>query len=556
MLETETVNINEFFDIRSPNEWMRASRSIPVPKKLFGDFWQEGEIAIMFADTGKGKSVLSVQIAESIARGRAMQPFEMTAKPQRVLYLDFELTGKQYEMRYTADHEPEKGDFLTCHYRFSDRHKRIEMRPEVLQRQDGKPFEEAIREMLAPLVIESGAKVLIIDNITYLKRTAEGTRESVPLMKELQRLKRRFGLSILLIAHTPKRDARRPLAVNDLQGSKAIANYADNIFAIGQSRRELSERYIKHIKPRSAELMFDASHVPLFRLRKMNRNFLGFEFQGFMSESELLREPVDSPDSAIINKVKELHDGGMSIRAIADELGFSKSTAHRYLNLWQPAEETRDVREETGDASANYFPGREEYDEAKRDPRFEGLVSRNDLDGSFLMRERYLIDVAGVEARKIYKKTGTAPRLCEHQEYREFKEAVRIYKESGGATVLESIAYMFGAGSGNKTGTTNLHETTRNGNPVNSENSANSATPLSRMKHVVDDLGNDRYIESEYADGKPRIWYQYRSDGQLLQYEHNGFVSISKNADQAIFGDLTKICPPPKGSKRGRPVAA
>jgi len=51
---------------------------------LFGEFWLEGELAILFADTGKGKSLLAVQIAESIARGRPIGPLEMTGRPQTV----------------------------------------------------------------------------------------------------------------------------------------------------------------------------------------------------------------------------------------------------------------------------------------------------------------------------------------------------------------------------------------------------------------------------------------------------------------------------------------
>ena len=272
-MDAGTVSINEVFDIRSPNEWMREAKKMPVPKSLFGDLWLEGELAIMFADTGKGKSVLAVQIAESIAHGRQIEPFVMTARPQRVLYLDFELSSKQFEMRYSADHDPEKSEYLKNHFRFSEKFKRIELRPETLQKRDGRPFEEVLRDLLQALVLETGAKVLIIDNITYLKRTAESTRESVPLMKELQRLKKRFGLSILVIAHTPKRDIARPLVVNDMQGSKVIANYADSIFAIGQSRRETNERYIKHVKIRSNELIYGGAHVPVFRLKKIGGNF-------------------------------------------------------------------------------------------------------------------------------------------------------------------------------------------------------------------------------------------------------------------------------------------
>ena len=97
--EAANLDLKEIFSIKSANEWIRAAKKKPVPKLLFGEFWLEGELAILFADTGKGKSLLAVQIAESIARGRPIGPFEMTGRPQTVLDLEFERSDKQFEMR-------------------------------------------------------------------------------------------------------------------------------------------------------------------------------------------------------------------------------------------------------------------------------------------------------------------------------------------------------------------------------------------------------------------------------------------------------------------------
>ena len=529
-MEAQTININEVFEIKSPNEWMREARSKPVPKQLFGELWLEGEIAIMFADTGKGKSVLSMQIAESIAKGRPIYPFEMTARPQRVLYLDFELTGKQFEMRYTKDHDPQRHTSLRKPYLFSERCRRIELRPDVLQQKDGRSIEESIRDLLEELVEQSKATVLIIDNITYLKRTADGMREAVPLMKELHRLKRRLGLSILVIAHTPKRDIRRPLAVNDLQGSKAIANYADNIFSIGQSRQEPSGRYIKHIKPRSAELVYDASHLPVFKLHKIGGNFLGFEFKEFSNEAAMLREPVEGKDFAHIVKVKEMHDAGMSIRKIAEELGFSRSSTHRYLQRWRP-----EMSEEGVDVDAvglpeqrhDYFPGCEEYDEANHDPRLDVDYGREDIETRFLRREHYLIQLARHDARTAYTKTGVAPRLDEHEKYRDFKEAVRVYIETG--VVQDAIAYMFPQEEATEItedteqsgfGTTGVHERTQNESPLSTVHCPVSAR--------IDGYGREILVEEFETNGKPRIWYQTDTKGNNIRYERKGFGIFSQ----------------------------
>ena len=50
---------------------------------LFDKLWYEGEICILFADTNVGKSILAVQIGDSISRGKAIRGFEIEAKRQK-----------------------------------------------------------------------------------------------------------------------------------------------------------------------------------------------------------------------------------------------------------------------------------------------------------------------------------------------------------------------------------------------------------------------------------------------------------------------------------------
>ena len=42
---------------------------VTPPRPLFGEFWREGELALLFGAAGTGKSLLAVQLAESLARG-------------------------------------------------------------------------------------------------------------------------------------------------------------------------------------------------------------------------------------------------------------------------------------------------------------------------------------------------------------------------------------------------------------------------------------------------------------------------------------------------------
>ena len=93
-------------------------------------------------------------------------------------------------------------------------------------------------------------------------------------MKYLKELKTKYGLSILALAHTPKRDASKPLTRNDLQGSKMLINFCDSSFAIGESAKEHGVRYLKQIKARNTEIVYHTGNVLLANVTKKG-NFLG-----------------------------------------------------------------------------------------------------------------------------------------------------------------------------------------------------------------------------------------------------------------------------------------
>ncbi len=216
-----------------------------------------------------------------------------------------------------------------------------------------------------------------------------------------------------------------------MQGSKAIANFADSVFAIGQSRADASERYLKQIKARSSAMFFGPQHMPIFCLKKINGNFLGLEFRRFAPESEMLRETANSLAWEMINKIKAMSDEGLSIRKIAEQMAMSKTAVHRYLQMWQPESEPEKDATETEEVDKKddkwknpyYFPGREEYNEERDSPRFNKSDYANWPPE--LVREYYLLECAAAAAREAYLKTGVAPKLCENVQYREFKESLK-----------------------------------------------------------------------------------------------------------------------------------
>src|SRR5471030_2791945 len=76
---------DDLFMVRTANHWMEQASTRPVPRMLFGKFWYEGELCILFADSNLGKSILAVQIGNIINTGMAMHPFIVESLPQPIL---------------------------------------------------------------------------------------------------------------------------------------------------------------------------------------------------------------------------------------------------------------------------------------------------------------------------------------------------------------------------------------------------------------------------------------------------------------------------------------
>ena len=327
------LRYNNLFTARTANAYLKTPLQRPARRQLFGDLWLEGELMLLFADTGLGKSALAVQIARALAGGEPIEPFEVTTGPQRVLYFDFELTDEQFAARYT-DPEGNSDDeeplfplgFIRC-----------------APREDpGKPDEfddyySFLIHSVTDTIKFSAASVVIVDNITWLSASTEHSAAAQRLMRTLVELKNRLGLSILVIAHTPKMRRGIPIELNHLQGSKMLANFADNIIAMGRSCGGKDLRYLKPLKQRNAAARFDEMSVPVFRLAREGR-MLGFTFVDNEPETRHLEGYLRGAALAEairhdrMTRAIELANAGDTVRQIAEKLGISTGTVSVYLN--------------------------------------------------------------------------------------------------------------------------------------------------------------------------------------------------------------------------------
>ena len=290
--------------IKSVNQAMSEASLRSNPKELFGPFWFEGEIGCLFADSNAGKSILAVQIAEEIA------------KSYKVLYFDFELSDKQFQLRYT-DSQGNLHHFPATLYRVS-------LDPDNLANLN-LPFEEAVIRDIEKAAVACEANIIIIDNISILCMQMEKGDDAAKLVQNLRTLKNKYGFSILIIAHTPKRDMSRVITQNDLAGSKKLFNFIDSCFALGTSAQGTSFRYLKQIKVRNCGIQYGTDNVRVYRIEK-DGALLHFVYLHDSPEHEHLKE-LNREELKM--EVKKRVGKGWSVRDISRELGISKSAVGR-----------------------------------------------------------------------------------------------------------------------------------------------------------------------------------------------------------------------------------
>ncbi|MBU8973831.1 AAA family ATPase [Bacteroides eggerthii] len=293
--------------IKTANRTILEASLLPIPRALWDCFWYEGELSCLFADSNVGKSILAVQIADRIAR------------TDNVLYMDFELSEKQFQLRYTNEY----GNLYT----FPEKLYRVSLDCNSLLDAN---FEEAIINSIEQMALQTDCKIFIVDNLTYLCCAMEKGDAAGRLMIQLNNLKRRYELSILVLAHTPKRSLDCPITSNDLAGSKRLYNFFDSVFTIGKSAQDSGLRYVKQLKVRYGTFSHDSDNVIVYEIDKVDA-FLQFVFRGYSTEKEHLKKLGENESSQRDCLILQLSQSGKSVREIASQVNCGKSTVSRII---------------------------------------------------------------------------------------------------------------------------------------------------------------------------------------------------------------------------------
>ena len=297
--ECEPINGGGFL-VEPMNKCINEAHLLPPLVSLYPNIVLEGDLSIIFGQSGIGKTIFAMQIARYIAENG-----------KRVLYVDCEMTPRQLGNRYeTANFPP---TFL-----------RAEMDRE-------NPAEDVLKG-IEEVAVANHVEVVFIDNITALGQSLDRSSDAGTLMASLNTLKKKYNWTLVVLNHIPKMySGNVPLSLSAMQGSAKLNQLIDDVIGIAQSSIDSNLVYVKQCKWRNGELTMGADHVALYERGKDEYGNLGFTERGFSTEQEHLSMESGNEREELKARVRELSAKGMRQTDIALQVGISQSKVSRLL---------------------------------------------------------------------------------------------------------------------------------------------------------------------------------------------------------------------------------
>ncbi len=288
------------FHVELMNKCIDEAHLLPPLVSLYPDIVLEGDLCIIFGQSGIGKTIFAMQIARYIAENG-----------KRVLYVDCEMTPRQLGNRYeTANFPP---TFL-----------RAEMDRENPAEDVLKGIEEA--------ATANHVEVVFIDNITALGQSLDRSADAGTLMASLNTLKKKYNWTLVVLNHVPKMfSGNVALSLSAMQGSAKLNQLIDDAIGIAQSSIDSNLVYVKQCKWRNGELTMGADNVAIYERGKDQYGNLGFTERGFSTEQEHLNTESGNDREKMKADVVQLYKRGLTQTEIAKELSISQSTVSRVL---------------------------------------------------------------------------------------------------------------------------------------------------------------------------------------------------------------------------------
>lgn len=296
----------------------------PDRKMLCGNLLHTNQVGVFFGPSGTGKSILAVQMADALTKGKdVIQNILINeCDPMKVLYIDFELNELDIKGRYANPLDGGAHDFDD------------EMLIRYTINKDFLDFEADLDKLtlqeIEKIIVTEDPECIIIDNLTFLtQEDASDAKIAGKIIKRLLSFKRKYNKTLLIIGHTPKILPNEPIEKRHLRGSGLLSDLIDKLFAINNTCDDVAVKYIKELKSRGSQETYHKENILLLERERGGKQGAAISFKHFAfgKERDYLSSFMeeDTQDTYIEAAIEHRMNKGWSWNRIKSEIGFPQS---------------------------------------------------------------------------------------------------------------------------------------------------------------------------------------------------------------------------------------
>lgn len=229
-----------------------VDREYDDPELLFGPFVLAGMLTIFFGHAKVGKSIVMLQIAMGIARGKGFG-MKCEHEPSRVLYIDL-------ENKDTTQWKRTKG------YAWPNRNL---IRCQIDSNYEGDMRKHLPGELLR-LMTKHQTTICLLDNLSYFDSEIRKDihTETQELLKRLDVICQSRNATIILGAHRPKGN-KGPMDLESLAGSSELSRRCDCVVGMGKPDDDADARYLVQVATRDDREEYNNDNVAYGELREI-----------------------------------------------------------------------------------------------------------------------------------------------------------------------------------------------------------------------------------------------------------------------------------------------
>jgi replicative DNA helicase len=196
--------------------------------RVLGGF-RTGEVTVLSAETGCGKTTLTVQLAMQIAQQNVpvwINSYEMNRVVMMRKFAS-KIIGRRLKYQAFTDAEKQRFKDWDCKYNL------------YLNTITDVVTVDSLRKQMEIASIVYNVKLVVIDHLDYINSDDEAHHLAIDnIMKNLHIMAMEFNVAVILVVH-PKQSTLNPneLTIKDLKGSSGIRQYADNILLLTRMDR-------------------------------------------------------------------------------------------------------------------------------------------------------------------------------------------------------------------------------------------------------------------------------------------------------------------------------